>query len=275
MAGDRSFNTYTPLDVEKDQYEYGEDFPLTSSVAESMNVVKLGFLSKVFSILFLEFLYMTAVAAGHLVDEHARESDHRWMLSSIPLLVILLGAVFWFKTSSPLNLVLLALSVFCLSPVLFYVSVSMSNTFLAGALELFLFQQTVTYAFLAIFCVVAKAEFSFRLSFLFAGFVSLVLVIFAESALVHASLYGAFLAASLALLLEAYVLLTIYLQCEELHPDAYDIAVVGLLTQVDVTFAYLCDKLTKNDRRQRISQSLSNYGSLNTSSRTQSKIGNS
>mmetsp|Transcript_43799 Transcript_43799/g.171313 ORF Transcript_43799/g.171313 Transcript_43799/m.171313 type:complete len:148 (-) Transcript_43799:55-498(-) len=147
----------------------------------------------------------------------------------------------------------------------------MSSTFLAGTLELFLFQQTVTYAFLAIFCVVAKAEFSFRASFLFAGFVSLVFVIFAQSVLVHASLLGAFLAAALALLLEAYVLLTIYLQCQELHPEAYDIAVVGLLTQVDVTFGYLRDKLTKKDRRLPISQSLSNYGSLNTLSRTQSK----
>eukprot|EP00188_Purpureofilum_apyrenoidigerum_P005284 Plantae.Rhodophyta-Purpureofilum_apyrenoidigerum.ctg675.p1 GENE.Plantae.Rhodophyta-Purpureofilum_apyrenoidigerum.ctg675~~Plantae.Rhodophyta-Purpureofilum_apyrenoidigerum.ctg675.p1 ORF type:complete len:256 (+),score=12.67 Plantae.Rhodophyta-Purpureofilum_apyrenoidigerum.ctg675:196-963(+) len=214
--------------------EYEDDILLTTSVANAINAVKMGFTSKVFGILAAQLLcFAVASLTAHLKASfrHAL-SQYFWMLwLLVPFLVAFSFLMSQFRTSSPVNLMFLALATLCTSCVLMLAGTTFSSSNAFYSFELFLVQQTAAFLGMFAFCFVRRAKFSFRRAFYIGAISSICCVIATNVLFSFVPPVTSVLAFLMTLVCDAYVLWSLHLQCFELCPAAFDIAVVGLYTQ--------------------------------------------
>ncbi|CAO1613953.1 unnamed protein product [Parajaminaea phylloscopi] len=214
----------TEGDAESDDFKYGV------TVDQCDNEIRMQFLKKVYSVLFLQIMGTTAVGAAM-----SRESVSLWVRENqwafiVPLLgsLVTMGLLFWKRHSHPLNLGLLSLFTLFEAVSLGAVVSYVNQAVVLQALVITLF----VFAGLTLFTFQTKYDFSGMGSWLFSGLLLLVGLGFVQIFIPFSQTFDLVLAGAGCLIFSAYIVYDTYMITRRLSPDEWVLAVISLYLDV-------------------------------------------
>ncbi|CAO1616908.1 unnamed protein product [Sympodiomycopsis kandeliae] len=207
-------------DVDNDDFKFGV------TVDQCDAEVRMQFLKKVYSILFLQIAGTTVVAGVMTTNNVASWVRANQWAFLVPLFgsLVTMGFLFWKRHSHPLNLGLLGLFTLLESLALGSVVTYVDQLVVLQALTL----TTFVFLGLTIFTFQSKYDFSSLGNWLFGGLLLLVGVGFVQLFLPFNQMFDMITAAFGVVIFSGYIIFDTWLITKKLSPDEWVLAVVSL-----------------------------------------------
>jgi len=232
------------------------DFQYGTTVATSMDSVRVGFIQKVYGILAAQLLLTTAVAALCMLVGPIRDALVAGRVMMIVFSIAAIGtlvALMFLRERSPLNMYLLA--TFTLFESLSVGTIcAIYESEGAGYLVLEAFALTLlVFGSLTAYCHISKKDFSFLGGFLFAsifvligaGFINLILGLTGN----YSPWFSFLISCAGVLIFTGYILFDTSLIIQKLSPDEYILAAVNLYLDILNLFLYILQLLAQAQDR--------------------------
>jgi len=212
---------YNQADDVPDDFKYG------TSVASSDMEIRMGFVRKVYSILFVQIL-ATTIVSGSLSQSTSAIGwiqQHVWAFY-LPLFgsLIFLGLLYWKRHESPMNFVLLGTFTLMESITLGVAVAFYDNKIVLQALIITI----VVFLGLTLFTFQSKYDFSGLAPFLFVGLLALVATGFVGLFTGFSKTVDLIYAAVGCLLFSGYIVYDTFLINKKLSPDEYILGAISL-----------------------------------------------